>query len=78
MSQGLEMADCAFVDRRDYSVPSPPPGHERRQFTNSLDGLSPDVAELARAVDEYKLHHRRRFITYEEILGVVQSLGYHK
>ncbi len=78
MSQVLESADCAFVDRRDYSAPGPPPAGERRQFTNSLDGLSPDAAELARAIDEYKLRHRRRFITYEEMLSVVQSLGYHK
>lgn len=78
MSQGLETPDCTFVDRRDYSMPGPPPVCERRQFTNSLDGLSPDAAELARAIDEYKLRHRRRFITYEEMLGVVKSLGYHK
>ncbi len=78
MSQGLETLDCTFVDRRDYSMPGPPPTCERRQFTNSLDGLSPDAAELARAIDEYKLRHRRRFITYEEMLGVIKSLGYHK
>ncbi len=78
MSQGLETAGCAFVDRRDYSIPGPPPTAERRQFSNSHDGLSPDAAELARAIDEYKLHHRRRFITYEEMLGVINSLGYHK
>ncbi len=78
MSQVLESADCTFIDRRDYSMPGSPPAGERRQFTNSLDGLSPDAAELARAIDEYKLRHRRRFITYEEMLGVVKSLGYHK
>ena len=35
-------------------------------------------ATLAVAIDEYKLVHRRRFITYEEMLCVVKSLGYHK
>jgi hypothetical protein len=33
---------------------------------------------LALAIDEYKLHHRRRFITYQEMLDVVEALGYHK
>ncbi len=78
MSQGLESASCEFIDRRDYSMPGLPPVCERRQFTNSVDDLSPDAAELARAIDGYKLLHRRRFITYEEMLGVVKSLGYHK
>jgi hypothetical protein len=35
-------------------------------------------SEMALAVDHYKLAHRRRFITYEEMLSVVKSLGYHK
>ncbi len=78
MSQGLESTSCDFIDRRDYSAPGLPPVCERRQFTNSVDDLSPDAAELARAIDEYKLLHRRRFITYEEMLGVVKSLGYRK
>jgi hypothetical protein len=54
------------------------PGVERRQFTNSHEGLTPDARELAVAIDTYKLHHRRRFITYEEMLTVVKSLGYKK
>ena len=49
---------------------------ERRQFTNSHDGLSPEARDLAQAIDSYKLMHRRRFITYEEMLAVVKSLGY--
>lgn len=67
-----------FVDRRSYVSDGPIPGRERRQFTNSHDGLSPPARELATAIDEYKLRHRRRFITYEEMLAVMQSLGYHK
>ena len=68
-----------FVDRRNYEQPSE--GHsglERRQFTNSHDGLSEEGRELALAVDQYKLMHRRRFITYEEVLGIVKELGYVK
>jgi hypothetical protein len=49
---------------------------ERRQFTNSHSELSPDAAELAQAIDGYKLRHRRRFITFEEMLSVIKSLGY--
>ena len=67
-----------FIDRRSYDSPGSPPGVERRQFTNCHDGLSPDARELAEAIDEYKLRHRRRFITYEEMLTVFQSLGYTK
>ena len=68
-----------FVDRRNYNpAVTLPDAGERRQFSNSHDDLSPDVRELAVAIDEYKLRHRRRFITYEEMLTVVQSLGYHK
>lgn len=67
-----------FIDRRNLDAMTAPPGVERRQFANSHDELSPDAKQLAVAIDEYKLHHRRRFITYEEMLGVIQSLGYHR
>ena len=77
MSQGVETPVEPFVDRRGYTLGQGATS-ERRQFTNSHDGLSPDAAELARAIDGYKLHHRRRFITYEEMLSVIVSLGYHK
>ena len=65
-----------FVQRRGGGAP--PPGAERRQFTNCYDGLSPEAQELAEAIDGYKLQNRRRFITYEEMLSVMLSLGYHK
>jgi len=67
-----------FVDRRNYEGGGEQPVRERRQFSNSHDGLSPEARELALAIDEYKLRHRRRFITYEEMLKVMQELGYHK
>ncbi len=67
-----------FIDRRDPNAQRQSPGVERRQFTNSHDGLSPDAAELGRAIDQYKLMNRRRFITYEEMLAVIKSLGYEK
>lgn len=75
MSQVVEVP---FVDRRGPSVDDPYLGRERRQFTNSHDELSPDARELATAIDNYKLQHRRRFITFEEMLFVMKQLGYKK
>lgn len=78
MSEAVEVDTGVFVDRRNYAPGAACPGVERRQFTNSHDELSPEARELATAIDQYKLMHRRRFITYEEMLSVIQSLGYHK
>lgn len=77
------MLPTDFVDRRGSSARSVggPTGEyprERRQFTNSHEELSPPARELATAIDRYKLMHRRRFITYEEMLTVILALGYHK
>ena len=77
MTPPSAIADPSFVDRRQ-SVDPMSPVRERRQFTNSHDELSPGARELAIAIDQYKLHHRRRFITYEEMLAVITTLGYHK
>ena len=81
MTQATETAPAqpeGFVDRRDYRPNAAAPTIERRQFTNNHEGLSPAARELAQAIDQYKLVHRRRFITYEEMLDVIQSLGYHQ
>jgi hypothetical protein len=78
MSQVLDSPASLFIDRRSYDPGVGHPQRERRQFTNSHDELSPEARELAAAIDGYKLLHRRRFITYEEMLGVVKSLGYQK
>jgi hypothetical protein len=82
MSQGLEgtpvTALDGFIDRRNYDMVGSPPGRERRQFANSYEELSPDARELGTAIDAYKLQHRRRFITYEEMLALIRSLGYQK
>lgn len=68
-----------FLDRRNSTSTSlPPTGVERRQFSNSHDDLSPEARELATAIDQYKLLHRRRFITYDEVLHVLEQLGYRK
>ncbi len=73
----LSTATPPFVERRaqDSGIR---PSLERRQFANSYADLSPAGSELAEAIDGYKLAHRRRFITCDEMLHVVKSLGYHK
>jgi len=78
MSKGLEFAEQSFVERRGQGLTVAPPAVERRQFANSHEDLSPEARELAVAIDSYKACHRRRFITYEEMLGVVKSLGYRR
>jgi hypothetical protein len=83
MSQALESptlqpSPIPFVERRSPAAVEQMPICERRQFANSHDDLSPEAAELARSIDQYKLLHRRRFITFEEMLSVVKSLGYHR
>lgn len=82
MSQVLESpvssVPVTFIDRRGPAAVERMPICERRQFSNSHEELSPEAAELAHAIDTYKLHHRRRFITFEEMLAVVKSLGYHR
>ncbi len=75
-SPTLSPASDVFFDRRSDDRGCVRPGQERRQFANSHDELSPPAHELATAIDGYKLMHRRRFITCEELLTVVSSLGY--
>ncbi len=77
-SPTLSAVPESFVDRRSYGSGTALPGRERRQFANSHEDLSPEAFELASAIDAYKAMHRRRFITYEEMLNVVKSLGYSK
>lgn len=67
-----------FVDRRDPNRQRKSTGLERRQFSDGHSNLSEDAAELGRAVDQYKLQNHRRFVTYEELLSVMKSLGYSK
>lgn len=74
----LTAAPDVFLDRRTQNNPQLEPAIERRQFANSYDDLSPEAAELARAIDGYKLQHRRRFVTFEEMLAVIKSLGYQR
>lgn len=66
------------TDRRHRELAGGYTGVERRQFSDSRDELSPEAAQLAQAIDDYKLRHRRRFINFEEMLHVIQALGYRK
>ena len=67
-----------FADRRNPAVQRNTPGLERRQFSDGHASLSSEAAELGSAIDQYKLEHRRRYISYEEMLSVIKSLGYSK
>lgn len=73
---GQEPLPTAFVDRRQNSPALP--ASDRRQFASSHTGLSPEARELAMAIDGYKVRHRRRYITFEEMLAVINQLGYHR
>ena len=66
----------SLIDRRGPVQMADQPLFERRQFANSYEELSPEAADLARAIDGYKVQHRRRFVTFEEMLSVIKSLGY--
>ena len=71
-------ANAKFMDRRDPDASNASPGFERRQFSDSHSSLSEEAAELGKAIDQYKLMNRRRYISYEEMLSIVKSLGYSK
>jgi hypothetical protein len=77
MDRVTEQKPTEFLDRRQVRGPAPD-GVERRQFSDSREVGRPEVNELADAVDQYKLRHRRRFITFEELYDVMLDLGYHK
>jgi hypothetical protein len=66
-----------FVERRAQGA-ARNGAPERRQFSASVTTTRPEVAELSEAVDQYKLRHHRRFITFEELFNVISELGYHK
>jgi hypothetical protein len=72
----VDTNSAAFVDRREQAASKS--SSERRQFASSHRGLSDEARELALAIDGYKLQHHRRYITFEEMLHVIQNLGYHK
>lgn len=40
--------------------------------------LAVEAVEFGKAMDRYKIDHRRPFPTWSEVLDVLQSLGYRK
>lgn len=66
-----------FIERRRSDRGGSPAG-ERRQFRDGNRSSRPEVAEFADAIDDYKIRHRRRFITFEELYDVMMQLGYHR
>ena len=67
-----------LITDSDFNPYPPLKPSERRQFSNNHQARSPKARERGEAIDEYELRHRRRFITFEEIMSVVKELGYHK
>ena len=67
-----------FVDRRTARKQDNGGGFERRQFSDGHQGLSPEAPELGIAIDQYKLTNSRRYITHEEMIQVIKSIGYVK
>ena len=78
MSSMVPALAAPFVDRRNYEAA--PARMQAASGGNSPTATttSRPTRELAVAIDRYKLLHRRRYITYEEIMGVVKQLGYEK
>jgi hypothetical protein len=68
------ITDVPFVDRRQQSGAGE--RGERRQFGNSYHNLSLEGKGLAEAIDSYKIEHHRRYITTDELLGILGRLGY--
>ena len=70
---------AGFENRRQNGGEDRPEGMpERRQFRDAREYSDLDARELADAIDQYKVRHRRRFITYEELHSVIVELGYAK
>lgn len=72
-----KVVEDGFVDRRS-STKGVPARSERRQFGSSHYGLTDEGRELALAIDQYKVEHHRRYLTCDEMLAVITSLGYAK
>jgi hypothetical protein len=69
--------DHPLSDRRQRSRSSQD-GMERRQFGSNYSELTTAGAELGKAIDSYKVANRRRYVTYDEILLVLGTLGYER
>ena len=71
MQQATEQKPTTFVDRRQNEEEVRDDGPDRRQFHDSRNSSRTEAIELAEAVDQYKLRHRRRFITFDELYDVI-------
>ena len=65
-----------FVDRRSASHRTKCPAANAASSPTATTSSRPKPPSSPRAIDGYKLQHRRRFITFEEMLAVIKSLGY--
>lgn len=49
-----------------------------QQFNCAEENFAHEALELADALEKYKLIHRRRYISFEEILCILHTLGYRR
>ena len=47
-----------------------------RHYNAGGDRFAQEAEELCAALEQYKLIHRRRYISFEEMLALMHSLGY--
>ncbi|MDO5553308.1 MAG: hypothetical protein Q4G68_06065 [Planctomycetia bacterium] len=70
---------CSQGDLRDLDADR---SRQSRRGANvsysSQHTYSAEARELSSALDTYKLRHRRCYLTFEEIVGVLRDLGYRK
>jgi hypothetical protein len=76
-SSNVPVAPSNFTERRRLGTDGGAMA-ERRQFASTHTDLSNEARDLALAIDGYKARHRRRYITFEEMLTVIKSLGYNR
>ena len=52
----------------------------RRKLVGRADGNSPfaDIRELQRAIISFKMRHRRRRVSFQELYNIMTELGYRK
>jgi hypothetical protein len=78
LQQSVSTGNESYEDRRSRDGGSRSNGPERRQFSDARVSQNYEALELAEAIDSYKVTHRRKFITFEELHDVITGLGYRK
>ena len=62
----------------DWARPDEQTTNDFSAFSCPEGGYAQEALELADALEKYKLIHRRRYISFEEILCILHTLGYRR